>query len=40
MPYKTKAQARAVLANTSPRKRSHRHARIEAKKTLRRKKRN
>ena len=34
MPYKSKAQARAVLANTDEKNPRHNHARAEAKKTL------
>ena len=34
MPYRTKAQARAVLANTSPSNPRHREARSQAKAKL------
>ena len=36
MPYASKAQARAVLANTSSSNPKHSHARSEAKKTIKR----
>jgi len=35
MPYKTKPQAKAVLANTDPKNPKHREARMHAKTTLR-----
>ena len=38
MPYDSKRQAKAVLANTSEDNPRHRHARAEAKKALRKKK--
>ena len=39
MPYPTKAQAKAVLANTSESSPGHRHARAEAKKTMKKRER-
>ena len=39
MPYKTKAHAKAVLANTSEGVARHRHARMEAKETMKKRER-